>query len=108
MSDRPLTVEAPTTADPADTAVGETVPAVAPAPKPRTKRVKTEFEILGDIQDAFEALPSNPARHRVWEYVTSWLGETFPGPAGPEVIPLHPETRVEAELARRLAEMGGT
>lgn len=71
LNDTPLTIEAPTT--------GEPEPAQMPAttPKTRTKKQKTEFDILGDIQNAFEALPSNAARQRVWEYVTSWLGESY-------------------------------
>jgi hypothetical protein len=79
MTGTPLTVESPE-ALPGDgdlPAVPNTNTPAAPEPSGRARRKKSEFTIIGDIQKAFDDLPSNVARQRVWEYVTNWVGETY-------------------------------
>ena len=48
--------------------------------KARQKKERGEFDLLGDIQEAFRNMPSDAARRRSWEWITGWLAEQYPHP----------------------------
>lgn len=85
MQGQPLSVEAPEPeAMPPTVPDTENVPnepqgfneaaLVTKERKTRTREMD-EFKVMDTIRTAFERLPSSDAKRRVWEWVTSWLGE---------------------------------
>lgn len=64
--------------------------------KSRGRKTKDEFDRLGDIQEAFRAMPSNAARQRAWEWITGWLAEEYPVP--------QPQAQGHGSLVAEMAE----
>lgn len=80
---------------PTPDAVSDTPPEFVPGPteaqtptekRTRNAKPRTEFQLLGDIQEAFRAMPTDAARSRAWEWITGWLAEEYPPPLRQNVV----------------------
>lgn len=96
--DVPTTADVPNDPPPFNDTAG--TPAGGQPPAKKGRRQKDEFALLGDIQDAFRAMPTNAARQRAWEWITGWLGEEYPTP---QTLPAYSSSLSPDAITRLMA-----